>query len=152
VSIRSAPVLHPLVRVEEEPAPRLTSFHRSPEGLDHQRGVRCCGQTPPHHTTGIQVQHDREVRPASCDAHIGNISAPNSIRRGRLEGPVEVIGSRLGCFRRQTEFRFARLFASQLGLLNNRVIECTFCYTVPRPRLVPSLLTPGAAHVPNGNG
>ena len=38
------------------------------------------------------------------------------------------------------------------GLLNNRVIECTFCYTVPRPRLVPSLLTPGAAHVPNGNG
>jgi len=38
-----------------------------------------------------------------------------------------------------------------MGLLNNRVIDCPFCYTVPRLLLVPSLFTPGAAHVPNGN-
>jgi hypothetical protein len=104
VSKGSTSVLNPLVRVEEEPDLRLTSFHCSSECLAHQGGVRR-QRHPTHQTTGNQVQYAREVCPTSSLEHIGNNSAPDSIPRGRMEGSIELMGSRLGFFLRKPEFQ-----------------------------------------------
>src|SRR6478672_12705019 len=84
-------VLAAAVAVEDDACGGFAGHECGGEGLDDQGGAQVVGDGVADHLAGVQVDHGRGVDPAIDGAHIGNVSAPASVRCFGAEVPPDQI-------------------------------------------------------------
>ena len=83
-----------LITVKDKPCTGLSLRQRHVQCCHGQRRSLCRVHRPTHDTTGIQVQHDSQVKPSLPGTHGGHVAYPNRVRSGDVKGALDQVWRR----------------------------------------------------------
>jgi len=82
-----APVLYPAIGMQQQSLRDVSACACHRQRLHNERLAHVCVQRPSNHLAREQIQHHRQVRPASTDLDIGDVRDPFPVRPFALEIP-----------------------------------------------------------------